>query len=139
MFLFKCRILTDWKIDFYILIGHKKIGESYIRNHAKKDATNNENQTPLHYAVKYGNWIEQIEYFDLCFHFYEYYLGQFEFAEMLINNGANVNVADENRNTAIHLAVEEGNFNSFQHKSFVNQINFLAISSWTSENPRTIE
>lgn len=60
LFSIKYWILTDWKIYFYILVGHKKIGESFIRNHAKKDATNNESQTPLHYAVKYGNWSEQI-------------------------------------------------------------------------------
>lgn len=37
-------------------------------------------------------------------------LGQIEFAELLISHGANVNIADENRRTALHLAVEECRF-----------------------------
>lgn len=74
--------------NFKILsVGHKKLGECFIKNNINKDATNEENQTPLHYAVKYG---------------------QIEFAEMLINNGAKTDVADENRNTPLHLAVGEG-------------------------------
>lgn len=41
------------------------------------------------------------------------YLGQIEFAEMLIQRGANVNIADENHNTAQHLAVGEGDVEFF--------------------------
>lgn len=61
------------------------------------------------------------------------YLGQIEFAEMLMQQGANVNIADENHNTPQHLAVGEGDFEfSFlpppplpPRKSFINQINTL--------------
>lgn len=35
-------------------------------------------------------------------------LGQTEFAELLINHGANISVADENHNTALHYAVNAG-------------------------------
>lgn len=37
--------------------------------------------------------------------------GQFEFAELLINNGANINVADENHNIPLHYAVNAGKLN----------------------------
>lgn len=60
------------------------------------------------------------------------YLGQIEFAEMLMQQGANVNIADENHNTPQHLAVGEGDFEflfvSFlppPRKSFIHQINSL--------------
>lgn len=61
---------------------------------------------------------------------------------MLINNGVNVNVADENRNTAMHLAVEEGIdcvFNTFLLTIFIKQVNSFIISSRASENSRIIE
>lgn len=35
------------------------------------------------------------------------YSGQIEFAELLINHGANINMADENGNIPLHLAVED--------------------------------
>ncbi len=34
--------------------------------------------------------------------------GQLKFAELLVNHGAIVNVADENHNTALHYAVNAG-------------------------------
>lgn len=37
-----------------MLAGYKKISESLIRNNANKNAKTKENQTPLHYAVKFG-------------------------------------------------------------------------------------
>lgn len=54
-----------------------------------------------------------------------HYLGQFEFAEMLIANGANVNVADENRNLPLHLAVgeEQGNVKILELLSKGDDIN----------------
>lgn len=72
---------------FNIFVGHTKLGKCFIENNANKDAINNDKQSALHYAVRYG---------------------QIEFAELLIDLGANVKLADDNRNTALHLAVEEG-------------------------------
>lgn len=99
-------------LAFYF-IGHKKLGENFIKHKANKDAKNNENQTPLHYAVKYGNFERSVYEFLWQFHWsfvLNIRLGEFEFAEMLINHGANVVVEDENHNTPMHLAVEEGIF-----------------------------
>ena len=74
-------------IKLNIGLGHKKLGECFIKYKANKDAISKDyHQTPLHYAVKYG---------------------QFEFAELLVNHGAKINMADENGFTPLHLAVEE--------------------------------
>lgn len=70
-----------------MIIGHKKIGEFLVKSKANIDATTNDyQQTPLHYAVKYG---------------------QIEFAEMLVEHGAKIDVADRNGYTALSLAVGE--------------------------------
>lgn len=41
------------------------------------------------------------------------YLGQIEFAELLISHGANVHMPDENRNIPLFLAVEDCNYALF--------------------------
>lgn len=67
-------------------------------------------------------------------------LGQDEFVELLINRGSNAKLTDENRNTALHLAVKEGslkNFCSTPQQNFVNQICFFSnqlLAMWKSLN-----
>lgn len=132
------------------MLGHKNIGKCFINSNANINAANNESQTPLHYAVKYGNSLEHI----VAFTIFQWqrmaviilwiYLGQIEFAELLINYGANVHVADENRKTPLHLAVEECISNNFFFcfstlKKSLIKTNSLFISSRTCENPRITE
>lgn len=50
----ECKVQDHWKIFFDILVGHNKFGNVLLKNNANLDAKNNESQTPLHYAVKYG-------------------------------------------------------------------------------------
>lgn len=68
-------------------LGNAKVGDLFIQRNADKDASTEQyQQTPLHYAVKYN---------------------QLGFVEMLIKWGAKTNLADANGYTPIHLAVEE--------------------------------
>lgn len=72
---------------YSFFVGNKNVGEYFIKHNANKDAlTKDYHQSPLHYAVKYN---------------------QLSFAELLISNGANIDLVDSNGNTALHLAVEE--------------------------------
>lgn len=64
-------------------------------------------------------------------------LGQDEFVELLINRGSNAKLTDENRNTALHLAVKEGSLKNFCSDNKISLIKyvFLLISYWPCENP----
>lgn len=60
-------------IKWNIVVGNKKLGELFIKHKVDKDATTKDyQQTPLHYAVKYG---------------------QIEFSELLISHGVKINMA----------------------------------------------
>lgn len=83
----------------------------------------------------FGDWPSSIELFnndifliysliyicadDRSMHFF---LGQIKFAELLVNYGVNINVADENHNTALHYAVNAGNLLKFVKNSQVSSI-----------------
>lgn len=64
---------------------------------------------------------------------------------MLIDQGADTNIADENHNTALHIAVTAGKSNYFNFNCCLkqnvkqNQFIFVTYRNWTCKNSRHVE
>ena len=89
-------VYRSWTPLFFAVVsgpnGHPDIVNLLLKNQAEVNKTDNKGRTALHYASE---------------------LGQDDTLEMLLANNADPNVKEIDREkTAIHLAIENGQFNS---------------------------
>lgn len=83
------------------------IVERLIMSGVNVDATDEDEQTALHFAAIHGNpWAQS----EIIFENTEFnsYLGSEKVVELLLRSGSNVNATDNSDATALHKAAENG-------------------------------
>lgn len=99
---------------FFNCSGYDKIVEILLKKGANKEHKGISHLTPLHGAVRYGNWeilrIKLNILFLFLLNIWKFNLDRKKAVEILIREGANMNCRDGNMETPVHLASKLGNW-----------------------------
>lgn len=107
-----------------------------IKNGVNINQLTKDGSTPLSWAAYWGSllkWNKLVSKLDVIIEINNE-LGNVKVAELLLKNGANMDIPDTKGKTALHTAVIGGNFDSHQFVIIINAIKSTSHSIRQREN-----
>ena len=103
-------VKLETPLHFAAHLGYEKIIEQLVENGAEVEFRNEQHKTPLFFAVLSGIPTNKKALIDECITItFQFFKGELNAVYMLIKHGADLNTADRESNTVLHVAAKFGN------------------------------